>query len=188
MNHTVEFIPDGVTVAVETGTTILDAMIAAGLAPDAPCGGKGTCGKCRVTVNNQQVLACKTRVTEDLTVYTAQEGEAKILMSGTGVRITPDGEDGYALAFDIGTTTVVAYLLDGKTGALVAQGSCMNPQSQFGADVISRIDHVLQEGSAEMTGCIRSAMKGLAQEVARSAGVELSQIGTAAKKAKELVA
>ena len=68
MNHTVEFIPDGVTVAVETGTTILDAMIAAGLAPDAPCGGKGTCGKCRVTVNNQQVLACKTRVTEDLTV------------------------------------------------------------------------------------------------------------------------
>ena len=180
MKHTVVFLPAGACAVVETGATIMDAMIAAGLAPDAPCGGKGTCGKCRVTVKDQQVLACQTPVKEELTVYTTQTGTAKILMSGTGVEVTADGKDAYVLAFDIGTTTVVAYLLDGKTGALVAQGSCMNPQSQFGADVISRIDHVLQEGSAEMTGCIRSAMKGLAQEVARSAGVELSQIGTAA--------
>ena len=45
MKHTVLFHPDGVSVSVETGTSVLEAMIAAGLAPDAPCGGKGTCGK-----------------------------------------------------------------------------------------------------------------------------------------------
>ena len=58
MKHTVLFHPDGVSVSVETGTSVLEAMIAAGLAPDAPCGGKGTCGKCRVSIQGQEVLAC----------------------------------------------------------------------------------------------------------------------------------
>ena len=39
------FLPHRITVEVPTGTTLLQAMIAAGLHPDAPCGGKGTCGK-----------------------------------------------------------------------------------------------------------------------------------------------
>ena len=180
MKHTVVFQPDGICVSVEAGRTIMEAMIEAGLAPDAPCGGKGTCGKCRVTVKGQELLACQTKITEDLTVFTAEEGEAKILMSGTGVQIQPDGTDRYALAFDVGTTTVVAYLLDGKTGELLAQDSCVNPQSQYGADVISRIQHVLKEGGEPLSDCIRDAMQKLATEVTASAGVALSEVTAAA--------
>ena len=38
------------TVFVSSGESLLDAAKRAGLALDAPCGGKGTCGKCRVKV------------------------------------------------------------------------------------------------------------------------------------------
>ena len=58
MQYTVTFQPDSVSVCVEPGTSVLEAMIAAQLHPDAPCGGKGTCGKCRVILEGAEVLAC----------------------------------------------------------------------------------------------------------------------------------
>ena len=45
----------------------------------------------------------------------------------------------YGIAFDIGTTSVVGYLLDLHEGKQVALSSMLNPQAAFGADVISRI-------------------------------------------------
>ena len=45
----------------------------------------------------------------------------------------------FAIAFDLGTTTVVATLLDLETGQPVAVRSMLNKQQPFGADVISRI-------------------------------------------------
>lgn len=44
----VKFEPSGRTVSVPQGTKILDAAVRAGVALDTPCGGHGTCGKCRV--------------------------------------------------------------------------------------------------------------------------------------------
>ena len=180
MKHTVTFLPDSVSTQVESGASVLEAMISAGLRPDAPCGGKGTCGKCRVTVDGHEKLACRTFVNRDLCVYTSEINESKILTGGTGVQITPDGTDLYALAFDIGTTTVVAYLLDGRTGAVLAQGSCMNPQLPFGADVISRIQYALTEDSEIMSRCIRSAMEQLAREIAEKSEIPLESVTSAA--------
>ena len=51
-------------------------------------------------------------------------------------------ENHYAIAADIGTTTVVAYLLDLKTGKVVGTSSGLNRQKNFGGDVISRIDYI----------------------------------------------
>lgn len=180
MTHTVTFLPEAVSVAVGAGTTLLDAMVAAGLHPDAPCGGKGTCGKCRVTVNGREVLACQTNVEGDLQVYTRREAPVKILTTGTGAEIIPDGDHRYVLAFDIGTTTVVAYLLDGRSGKPLAQASRMNPQSQYGADVISRIQHALKEGGDAISGCIRETMHRLTAETAATAGIAPEEITAAA--------
>lgn len=47
----------------------------------------------------------------------------------------------YGAAFDIGTTSVVGYLYDLSTGALIDQYSQLNQQISFGGDVISRIDY-----------------------------------------------
>ena len=178
--HTVTFQPRGISVRVPEGSTLLRAQILARLRPDAPCGGKGTCGKCRVTVDGEELLSCRTPVDRDMTVFTGQEAAARILADGLEVALEPDGTDEYALAFDIGTTTMVAYLMDGRSGSLLARGSAMNPQSQFGADVISRIQHVLNEGSRAMSGCLRDAMTRLTGEVAAKAGIGPERITAAA--------
>ena len=58
MQYTVTFLPNDRSVTVPAGTTVLQTQILAGLRPDAPCGGKGTCGKCRVLLEGAEVLAC----------------------------------------------------------------------------------------------------------------------------------
>ena len=178
--YTVTFQPDGISVPAAAGTDLLQVQIAAGLHPNAPCGGKGTCGKCRVQLEGQSVLACQTKVDRDMVVFTGKTEQVKILAAGLEVQIQPDGTDDYVLAFDIGTTTVVAYLLDGHTGALLARESCMNPQSQFGADVISRIQHVLGESGEAMSGCVRRAMTELASRAAEKAGILMEEITASA--------
>ncbi|MDD6189183.1 MAG: ASKHA domain-containing protein [Clostridiales bacterium] len=83
----VTFLPDHIVREVETGTTIMQAAIDAGLKIDAPCGGNGKCKKCKVKVTNSKgsevVLACTTEVTEDITVELGAKDEGhRILMGG----------------------------------------------------------------------------------------------------------
>jgi uncharacterized 2Fe-2S/4Fe-4S cluster protein (DUF4445 family) len=51
----------------------------------------------------------------------------------------------WGMAVDEGTTTVAAYLCNLVTGQLVATGSMMNPQVQYGEDVMARITYCMQE-------------------------------------------
>ena len=178
--HVVTFLPAGVSVFVEAGTSLLQAQITAGLHPDAPCGGKGTCGKCRVILEGQEVLPCQTAVDRAMTVFTEQPEQVKILTGGLSVDIQPDGTDRYVMAFDIGTTTLVCYLLDGIRGDLLAQGSTINPQSQFGADVISRIQQVLDGSGDVMSTTIRESLSQLARETAEKAGISLDCVTASA--------
>jgi uncharacterized 2Fe-2S/4Fe-4S cluster protein (DUF4445 family) len=55
--------------------------------------------------------------------------------------IAKTGQPGYGMAYDIGTTTVVAMLWDLSTGKELGAAACTNPQNEFGADVISRITY-----------------------------------------------
>jgi uncharacterized 2Fe-2S/4Fe-4S cluster protein (DUF4445 family) len=50
------------------------------------------------------------------------------------------------VAVDIGTTTVVAYLVDYTDGGLVDSGMTYNSQMRFGDDVITRIIHATEGG------------------------------------------
>ena len=178
--YKVTFLPAGITIPVEEGTTLLQAEIQAGLKPSAPCGGNGTCGKCKVTLQaGAEVLACQTIVTANMVVTVPQESAARILTQSQSVQCVPDGTDAYTLAIDIGTTTVVAYLLSGKTGALLAQASTLNPQGQYGADVISRIQYVL-DGGQELQQCILAALDSLTRQAAKQAGIAPEDITRAA--------
>src|SRR5437764_12228658 len=57
----------------------------------------------------------------------------------------------HAIAFDLGTTTVVRTLLDLETGQPQAVQSILNAQQPFGADVISRISAImLDDGALEL--------------------------------------
>jgi uncharacterized 2Fe-2S/4Fe-4S cluster protein (DUF4445 family) len=70
----------------------------------------------------------------------------------------------YAIAFDLGTTTVVATLLDLATGTPVSVASMLNKQQPFGGDVISRISATMLD--AEALERLRSAAGATLAELA----------------------
>ena len=84
----------------------------------------------------------------------------------------------YAIAFDLGTTTVVATLLDITTGTPVAVRSMLNKQQPFGADVISRISATMLDPDAlsRLRALSAETLQQLAQEVCEHGAIELSQV------------
>jgi uncharacterized 2Fe-2S/4Fe-4S cluster protein (DUF4445 family) len=82
--------------------------------------------------------------------------------------------DRYAIAFDLGTTTVVATLLDLGTGTPVAVASMLNKQQPFGADVITRISATMMD--PEMMGRLQTAagatLAELAEQVCKEGEVD----------------
>ncbi len=177
--YQITFLPENRTVTV-AGGTVLEAQISAGLQPNAPCGGNGTCGKCKVWTEGREVLACQTIVDRDMTVTLPGREAAQILTDSAPLLTAADGTDAYALAVDVGTTSLVAYLLDGRTGALLGQESCLNPQRQYGADVISRIEEALQGGAGALSGCVLEALGELTAALAKKAGIAATDITAAA--------
>jgi uncharacterized 2Fe-2S/4Fe-4S cluster protein (DUF4445 family) len=90
------------------------------------------------------------------------------------------GRDGLVpgIAFDIGTTTVVAYLLDLSTGRSLAVRAALNPQVSFGADVVSRIS-VCQEdrdGLEKLRSAIVGCLNGLIEEACGEAGIAPAEV------------
>ena len=73
----------------------------------------------------------------------------------------------FAVAFDLGTTTVVATLLDTSTGTPVAVASMLNKQQPYGADVITRISATMMDRSAlpRLTALAHESLDELAGEV-----------------------
>lgn len=179
-NFRVDFVREGVSAEVREGATILDAQRAAGLVPNAPCGGQGTCGKCGVRVEGRFALACQTAVCRDMAVDTepqTERSEAQILMQGSGRKVTlapgalPECAGSPLLAaVDLGTTSLVAYLMDAQTGEELSVRSMLNPQRQYGADVVARCSCALENGAELLSGCVREAVNTLLRETALECG------------------
>ncbi len=78
-------------------------------------------------------------------------------------------EDDYepkGLAIDLGTTTIVVTLVSLKTGVELATASRLNPQINFGHDVMTRIQHgSTQEGLHELAESVRKGINELIHEV-----------------------
>lgn len=316
---TVLFAPQNIKIELGGGETILQALIRHGLAPHTPCGGRGTCGKCRIQIREGDAgqptptehrrlgaskvadgyrLACQLVPSHDLVItwedaagfgaarLGAVGGEGaesrQILASGArrafaldpairkvlvtvdaptladqrsdvarlqaalaaaesaataeaaaaagdgakaksevkadfdanansgfdhlvltragkalrdgGFRVTaalrgrrvlalePGDTRGasYGMAFDIGTTTVVGYLLDLTSGRELAVSSRYNPQAVHGADVVSRIAFADSEPAGAGTLALQSEVLGALRELTlrcvRDAGVDPEKV------------
>lgn len=75
-------------------------------------------------------------------------------------------------AFDIGTTSIAGYLLRADSPEPLAQRGMLNPQRQFGADIISRADYALKHGPEALAQCVHAAIDEMLGELCRDAGVE----------------
>ena len=220
---------------VKSGENLLEILQNSDFSINAPCGGKGLCGKCKVkitagapTVTSQEReilsreelnqgfrLACLVDIKTDLTVELPPEQKAEIVTRGlerkvklatrvkqfclspaeptiedqrdyltriqdqlpvpvekvnhsvleklekfkgadyltavvkgdklVQLKLGDPGDGNYGIAVDMGTTTVVLYLLNLETGDEVDFYSFTNPQSQFGADLVSRVNYTLEK-------------------------------------------
>src|SRR5439155_25015563 len=84
----------------------------------------------------------------------------------------------YAIAFDLGTTTVVGNLLDVQTGQPLAIRSLLNRQQPFGADVIARISATMLDGKTlgELRRRAHETLAQLAHEICEEGGVDPAEV------------
>lgn len=269
------FQPDGSSVFVTEGTPIYQAAAIAGCSIEAPCGGFGVCGKCRIKVvspvsapdkdelrmlSSEDIaagyrLACKTKahggkmeieipdgsrslvqqilssgairsvepkpnvwkthVTtappslqdergeyERLIDACACEGEAPprlemlrdlssrvrqseysvtLVRIGRGlVDIEPGNteDECYGIAYDLGSTTIVGYLVHLPTAREVATASTMNPQMKYGDDLVSRIKYANEnpDGRKILQQAAVGALNDILHHVARDVKINESSI------------
>lgn len=151
----VEFLSAGRHAEVARGATVLDAATHAGIIIPAPCGGRGACGRCAVTVlegdleppeerelaalararigTSEVRLACMARVAGDVTVR-------PLVTTTQDPAVAADGRAQSVVAgVDLGTTTVAVQLVDVTRHTVVGSARVFNRQAAFGADVLSRI-------------------------------------------------
>jgi uncharacterized 2Fe-2S/4Fe-4S cluster protein (DUF4445 family) len=268
LKYQVTFLPQNLTAHAPEGTTVFNAANWAGLAIDSTCGGRGTCGKCKVRlvqgadgVNDADHkflseaeleegwrLSCRAAIHSECVAQVPRlmsSPKAALLGYGRHVVLAPNvdkvflklaepsledqkpdlerlraalSEAGYevhaelavwralpktlrqnefgmtavicgdeliaveggdtssrmfGLAVDIGTTTVVAALINLVTGAVEAVQSTLNEQAAFGADVISRISYTMMEaeGLATLHSRIVDTINGLVDRLLAASGV-----------------
>jgi len=269
------FEPDGSDVLVPAGTLLSKAAAAAGKAVETPCGGMGTCGKCRVKVSGAvdepnaaerkrlseediasgYRLSCQTQILGDVHVEIPETSLSMVqkilshgmireccLMSGitkTYCEMTPPSledetaeferiadylaaqdvvlkpglgvirhissllknsdykatvtvyndelisiEPGdttahcYGIAYDLGSTTIVGYLMDLLTGKDMAVAAVMNPQMVYGDDLVSRIGFATSQpdGGAILQGSAVDALNRVALALSEQTGIALERV------------
>lgn len=95
------------------------------------------------------------------------------------IRVEPGYTDTlYGLAVDVGTTTIAAYLLDLRSGGLLATEAMMNPQVRFGEDLMSRVSFAMQEadGVERLNRVVIKALNDLTTGAARAAEIDPAAI------------
>ncbi len=195
MKHfTISFEPDGKQIFIHASATLLEAAGQAGIILNTACGGRGTCKKCLVYLepDHRQVLACQHRIQSDLKVSIPVESryfEQQILEHGIEAKIEPSltiyeelrkktvAEKIFGLAVDIGTTTVVAKLINMADGKCLATESVLNPQTRYGDDVISRIAYAQNaEILTQLHKAIIYCIYDLIAELCEKASIDMDDI------------
>lgn len=267
--------PDGIEVHVPSGTLISKVAAASGVAVESPCGGVGTCKKCRIiasgnvsapdlveirSLTDEELssgvrLACRAKVMGSVNITIPESSRSMVqkilshgvmrecsMMSGVSkeycelpkpsledetaeferlakyllardivlkpnlkvartlssqlrqnqysvtaviaddelIAVEPGDTTGdcYGIAYDIGSTTIVGYLLDLTTGRELGAYAVMNPQVVYGDDLVARIGFGISQldGAVLLQSAVIDAIDRVAGELARHAGVSTKNI------------
>ncbi|MCL2493642.1 MAG: ASKHA domain-containing protein [Clostridiales bacterium] len=182
MSIKIFFPGENLSAEASSGQSLLDVIHAHELPIEALCNGRGTCGKCRVLVNGQERLACKTPTEDGMEVRILSSAEEIEVLTRTGG--AADGQqDGSpaplsgraAIAVDIGTTTVALEMLDPANGRRLGVRGFANPQRAYGADVLSRIN-ISMDDATLLSGLITHAVDGAVTSLLKQAGVPAASV------------
>lgn len=148
---------------VEQNTNLLAYLQKHKVPIDAVCNGKGTCGRCKVKfigvlpevsqaeqfllstdeIDSGLRLACCHSADPGSLIELLDEKTFAILGSSVDHFDVDQADDLIHIAIDLGTTTVVLLVIDGS-GKVLEEIRFLNPQRVYGADVLSRIQHELE--------------------------------------------
>lgn len=182
-----------VRVSADSEKTIWESLKAAGLSVNAPCAGRGVCGKCLVRCRgllrfsgdiaarfcDETVQACRSYPAGDCELW-PESGDMSIL-SGEAIKIQGGGE-GKGLALDLGTTTVAAAIYDLASGECLRLLTEPNAQRIFGADVVSRMECCRKGELSKMLDVTEKQLAGL------TAGEEISRVSVVGNTVMEHLA
>src|SRR5689334_16726427 len=190
--HKIVLKPTNVELTADAGTPLRDLLFEQGV--EFPCGGHGRCRGCKVRVlaghadiNDAQRrhlkepelddgwrLACQCHLDDDL-VIELRQWDAAILANDTAFEFTP--RPGLGVAVDLGTTTLVAQLLDLSTSHVLAVRTALNGQARYGADVMSRVGFsVAEKGQSKLEEIIRTQIGKLINDLVFAAQVNPADI------------
>ena len=150
--------------STQKGKLLSEFLIDNGFKVVHTCGGRGVCGKCKVTVNGASVLSCKYVINGDITVELPLDGD---ILSETGAVTSGELTSNMCYCLDIGTTTIALALVSLDNKEVVKVATCTNPQVAFGGDVISRIDYCRQNGVDKLQ---KAVVDGINKLISRSGG------------------
>jgi uncharacterized 2Fe-2S/4Fe-4S cluster protein (DUF4445 family) len=188
---TITLLPLDKSISVNTGTPLIDVLHEFGV--EFPCGGKGTCGSCKVKLlagelevdsiqqqklnklklGNNWRLACFCHAKSDITLEVSQF-ENIILADNSTFDFQP--QSGFGIAVDVGTTTLVVQLVNLKNGHILDSVSDINPQTKFGGDLISRIQSCLDGNLEELQNLIRTTIGQMIQSILKEHPVAVSKV------------
>lgn len=162
---------------------ILDSLQKVQQGYSAVCGKLGRCGKCKIRVISGEVppsledkayfqkeeleagyrLSCKAYPMGDCEIELLFEKEEFEVLTDSREKENEEatGQQGYAVAIDLGTTTIAAQLVNLSTGKTEADAVSLNHQRVFGADVISRIQASNQGKGQELKTCVQRDLSGV---------------------------
>jgi uncharacterized 2Fe-2S/4Fe-4S cluster protein (DUF4445 family) len=135
----------------------------------------------RVELSALPALAAAARSAAPLTAIVGG-GRVLAVEDGVAVESGDAGRKRYGIGIDIGTTTIVCYLVDLATGERPAYRAEINEQRAFGADVISRIAATIEQPAAlaDLRGRVVTQLAGMVDVLASTAGVDIGDILSAA--------
>lgn len=187
------------SVFCKNGQTILDALKEKGDAEVAFCGGRGTCGKCKIRVCDGNLpvtksdkkffsdkelingwrLACQAVPVSDCIIENHMDNENafEILSFFSGKKIKMDFRDEeYGIVADIGTTTIAMVLCGLKNGQIYVSHSMVNRQRIYGADVITRIQASVDGKGPELQKIIRESLSNGIKTLTKKGNINISWI------------
>lgn len=173
------------------GTPLLDEVLeAAGMLQPHPCGGRGSCGKCAVTLTGNVSeptpaerkagtrLSCQAVLLGDAQVRLSDDRETVQIETGNdtlAIQLNPVAGR-IAAAVDIGTTTLAVKVYDLENGRVLGTAAELNPQTAVAADVMGRIDAAMKGKLSLMEHQITETLERLLGEAAGEKTVDTAVI------------
>ena len=175
---------------IETPVLLSEALQQLGYTAPHPCGGRGTCLKCRVYVCGAVQTAASSRLHDGfcLSCQTTLLGDAVVRLPDqqnmTQIAFSSDApiqslnpmHGRYGAAIDIGTTTLALKLYDLNSGRCIAQAGRENPQRTIAADVMGRIQASLEGKSKLLQEQVVSALTAMLEEACQTGSINADTV------------